>query len=302
VRCTGGSQRRKSEHGVADQVDGGLEPGQQQQQAERIQLRRRQLVAFRGQQLTHDVVAGLMATVLEHLGQQPSELPVSLDQAGHVRDGLRSGEGAADRGAVAGEGSAVGVRNPEEVGDDRDRQGRGQAGDQVPGTVGRDPVQEVVDHLLDPRAVPGDGVRSEGGRDEPAQPRVVRWVELEQRQRAVTAAESTTLDAYAEPSVPEHLATHLVRGGLVADQWAGDELATPPDLLIEGVGIAMALGGVEPGQRVPADMRMPSDLRPHDDELTCQGHDGVHEPSHIGAPPGHASLASMLRRGQAGLS
>ena len=42
----------KSEHCVADEVDGGLEPGQQQQQAQRIQLRRRQLVTLRGQQLT----------------------------------------------------------------------------------------------------------------------------------------------------------------------------------------------------------------------------------------------------------
>jgi hypothetical protein len=31
----------EGQHRIADQVDGGLEPGQQQQQAQRIQLRRR---------------------------------------------------------------------------------------------------------------------------------------------------------------------------------------------------------------------------------------------------------------------
>ena len=108
--------------------------------------------------------------------------------------------------------------------------GRGerQAGDQVPRPVGRGRVEQIVDHLLDPRAVPGDGVRGEGGRDEPAQPGVVGWVELEQRQRPVAAAESATLDADAEPPVAEHLATHAVRGRLVADQWAGNQRPARP--------------------------------------------------------------------------
>ena len=157
---------------------------------------------------------------------------------------------------------------PEEVGDHRDRQGRGQARDQVPRPVGGDRVKQVVDHLLDPRAVSGDGVRGEGGGNEPAQSGVIGWVQLEQRQRTVTSAESTALDAYAEAPVPQHLPTHAMGRRLVADQRAADQLPTPTDLLVEVVGIAATLGEIESGQRVPADVRVPDHLRPHHDELT----------------------------------
>ena len=87
-----GSERRRAtgrsgeegKHRVADQVDRGLEPGQQQQHAQRHQFIRRQLVGILGQQVAHDVVTGLLAAIVERLREDPSKPTVRLDQPSHV--------------------------------------------------------------------------------------------------------------------------------------------------------------------------------------------------------------------------
>ena len=64
--------------------------------------------------------------------------------------------------------------------------------------------------------------------------------------RPVTPVGSATLGADAEPPVPEHLATDPVGGGLEAGHRAGDQLPTPTDLVVEGVGVTATLGEVQP--------------------------------------------------------
>jgi hypothetical protein len=107
---------------------------------------------------------------------------------------------------------------------------------------------------------------------------VVGRVELQQRHLALTPVERT-LSLDAEPPVSENLATQPVGRSLEADHRASDQLSTPTDLVVDGIGVTAALGEVEPGVRVPAEMPVPGDRGPHHDELMCQGHDSVHESS-----------------------
>ena len=131
-------------------------------------------------------------------------------------------------------------------------------------------------------AISRDGVRGEGGGDEPAQPGVVGRVQLQQRHPALTPVERT-LGLDAEPPVPENLATHAVGRGLEADHRAGHQLAAPTDLVVDGVRVPATLGEVQPRVRVPAEPPVPGDRGAHHDELTRQGHDSVHGSSQVGA-------------------
>ena len=66
---------------VADRVDGCLEPGDQQQPAQRAEQGGRDLLVLLGEQRGDDVVAGVRGAPLEEVGEDLPQLALCLQQA-----------------------------------------------------------------------------------------------------------------------------------------------------------------------------------------------------------------------------
>ncbi len=74
---------------------------------------------------------------------------------------------------------AIGLRDPEELGDHGDRQRLGIVGDEVDLAAAAEVIDQTVDDRLDVRPEPLDGPRRERAADETAQPRVVGRLEVQ---------------------------------------------------------------------------------------------------------------------------
>ncbi len=82
------------------------------------------------------------------------------------------------------ESLAILHRDPEQLADDDDGQRVGEVLDQIHGVGLRHAVEETIDDLLDVRPQQLHHARGERLADETAQPRVVRGIALQHRERA----------------------------------------------------------------------------------------------------------------------
>jgi hypothetical protein len=112
-------------------------------------------------------------------------------------------------GTVGGERLLVDVGNAEQRADHRDRQWSGELADQVEARVRVHGVEELTDSLCHQGLVLRHSARCEGRGDEAAEPGVLGWVHLEQRE-------------------VQHLARQRVVGGLLRPEH--DEGAAADDL------------------------------------------------------------------------
>ena len=133
-----------------------------------------------------------------------------------------------------------------------------------------------------------DGVRGEGGRHEPAQSSVVGRIQLQQRHRALAPVESTpsAWTPNVGPGEPGDTRGES-RSGNRPPGWEPDPHADGPPR--RWGRDPTTLREVQPRVRIPAEPPVPRDRGAHHDELTGQGHDSVHESSHVGAAVHHAS-------------
>jgi hypothetical protein len=166
---------------VADEVDGGLEPRHEQQHAGADQFVEAQPVPFLfgGDQRREEGVVGPVPPVAD----QRIEVGTQLDLGPHallvgaVDLGL---QGGGDHLAPGPEAVPVGVRDPEELDDDPDRQRVGQRLDEIEAGRGVDVVEEVPGARPDPGFELGQPARAEGRGDQAANPGVVGRVHLQE--------------------------------------------------------------------------------------------------------------------------
>jgi hypothetical protein len=170
---------KQGEYAVADKVDGGLVPRDQEQEDHAEQLVLRELVTrlLRPHQRAHQVVSGVRALLLEEGVQVVSE-------GLHVRDEhlLQVFLGGIARDSGVGplaEGVPVFCGHAEQLGYDGDRQGEGVVVDQVHLAPVLDRVQQPVGYRLHARAHSLDQARRESSGDQRPQALVVGWVHVE---------------------------------------------------------------------------------------------------------------------------
>ncbi len=112
--------------------------------------------------------------------------------------------------------SASASGDAEQVGNDRDRQGRRQCGYQVELTRRFGAVEQVADPVLDAPPVARRLLGAERRLGEPAQPGVIRWVHVEERQVEVAGGRiglRAARRAYARAPVTQHQVADAVAGG-----------------------------------------------------------------------------------------
>ena len=170
---------------VADQVDRGLMPGAEQQDDIGGQFLVGKLAAvFLGlHQLRRQVVARIFPTQLEqlleiHLGHRVGGVTL-LDLFRRQRHRLE------DTSAIARtriEQLAMFLGDPEHVANDGDRQTECEILDQLHLSLGNEPVERLVDDLLDARAHVLDPARGERLHHQPAQAGMIRRVLLQHRE------------------------------------------------------------------------------------------------------------------------
>ena len=212
---------------VADEVDGRLVARHEQQQHHRDELGVRQAVAFllrgdeRGQQV---VVARRLAPLVDH----------AFDELAHVGRGLGGRkaflgrdqrlERERDRLRPRPQLIAFVGRHAEDLGDDLERERERERRDEVAPAVGRDSIEDLVDHLDDPRSPRLDRLRRERTGGEAPHTRVLRRVDVEKRLVEALVARLALLlvaeqadalgagvlgDVRTEPRVSQHLG-HVV--------------------------------------------------------------------------------------------
>ena len=185
--------RQERDHAVADEIRRGLEPGEEQQRRERVQLFVREAVRFVGRcilvgvlhdQAAQQVVLRTGAPLLD----QCVEERVALEhrRVGGVEHVARRSEleHRGERLRQHPELRAVLGRDAEQGADHADRELERELLHQLARIVLEHRVEEVVDHLLDLRAEQVDGARRELAHHEPSEPRVHGTVEVEHRPRA----------------------------------------------------------------------------------------------------------------------
>ena len=230
----------------------GLEARDQQQPTHRPQLLGPDPVALHRDQVADQVVARLDPPQLEERREQGVQLGVGPHQLAGMAQRPDAAEGAADRGAVAGERRGVGVGDAEELGDHRDRQRGGVRRHEVDVATVHDVVQETVDDLLDPPAVVRHAAWAEGAGGETTEPGVVRRVPVEEGQVDVVSRPGhVPFGLHAEASAAEHgAAGRVVHGRQVAEPGRDPPTLRPPDLLVDGIGVDSARPPAQPGERV----------------------------------------------------
>ncbi len=161
---------------VARSPVGGLYAGRQQEAEEGVDLLVVEAppVHFGRQQVADQVVGRMPTPLLQHVGEVVAECGRSGDAAVPV------GGDAGDGDGPSLEGGEVLSGQPEDLGDDLDGKVERQLLDQVGGTRGGEPVDELVHHPLDQVTLPPlEHLGSEGGRHQcPVQP-VLGLVHLE---------------------------------------------------------------------------------------------------------------------------
>ncbi len=247
-------------HTVTEHVDRGLVPGHEQQHRRGHHLVPGEVT---GHEVTEQVVAGIggpvpgqCAQVVGELGGRPlgGEPPV-VRQAVlvHLHDGVAPPH---HRGTILG-------GHPQQFGDHRHRERLGEVLEQVGLAVAGDAVGEGVHHpfreRLDGGPQPFHVPAGEGGRDQPPQPGVCRWLVLQQgvAVQHVERGEPLHRGRVAPEAAQAPVAQHRGRGRMgdrdrqaqalvVVDVALG---AQPGELRIR-VGEEARIGGIEHPQRL----------------------------------------------------
>ena len=195
---------------------------------------------------------------------------------------------------MPGEIHRTGVRDAQQVGDDRDGQRRGEAGHQVerPGRARR--VQQVPGGALDPAGVARHRLRAEGRHREPAQPGVVRRVHLQERQaeRVRVGRLAVGRGAGAEAPIAQDGVAHPVAGADPVAQPGRRQRAAGPEPPVDRVRVHPSRPQLEQGHRVAPEVAGPGDARPlpvktggeHDDLAELAQGCSVHAPG-LRQPP-----------------
>ncbi|MFD0474482.1 hypothetical protein ACFQ0B_44245 [Nonomuraea thailandensis] len=193
--------REQQPDAVDEDVDGGLLTGDEQELHHRDELVAVESVTLRLQrdELGEQVVLGDRSAA-------PGQL-VEVGGEGQRRRGIVVGRGDDDRRPLA-EPGAVLLGDPDELGDDVHGQGIDQVGHSVeraqPAGAGDQPVRDAGDPRLQPRDRPG----REGRADEPAQPGVVGWIELDELARRDSCRLApVVLRDHVRSLMPEHFVT-----------------------------------------------------------------------------------------------
>ncbi|OLT26406.1 hypothetical protein BJF83_21315 [Nocardiopsis sp. CNR-923] len=172
---------QQGHHPVADEVHRRLEPRDQQQAAHRGQLARRQTaVVVLGDQRREHVLARVGPAVLRHPGEHRVEFPgggADLPELARRPGAVQSGP---DHRADPHERLVVALADPQEPGDDGDRQRLGVVAHQVEVAALQRRVQQRLGGLLDLGPVPGHTARRESRARHLAQACVVGRIHLEE--------------------------------------------------------------------------------------------------------------------------
>ncbi|MFN8642092.1 MAG: hypothetical protein U0802_10720 [Candidatus Binatia bacterium] len=174
---------QQGQDGVGDQVGGGFVSGAEDQPAEGQQLGAAQDVA-----LVLDRHQGADQVVAR---RRPARLGDVAQIGGHVLErrlagaqaagGLQRVEQRRQRVRPVFEAGAVGARDAEQLGDHHHRQRIGEGGDQIHAPPRPHRLEQLVDQRLDARLQAFDHARREGLVDQPAQARVARRIDHQQR-------------------------------------------------------------------------------------------------------------------------
>ena len=254
----------QGQHGVADQVDGGLEPGDEQENAHRQHLTRLDLVALDRDQAADDVLPRFTPSQLEEVLEELGQFLVASLQLPCVTHRLDAVQRAADDHAVAGEVRGTGVRDAEQVGDHRDRQRRGEAGDQIEPARRAGPVQQIADRVLDLAGVARHRLRAERGQRELAQPGMVRRVHAEEGHVGGVrfGRLAVILGADAEAPVTQHRVAHPVAGAHPATQAGRGQRAALAQPVVDRIRIHPSRAQLEQRHRISLDVTGAGDARP----------------------------------------
>jgi len=242
--------------GVADQVDRGFEPRDEQEHAHRQDLVRPHLVGPGGDQAADDVVPGNPPPQVKELPEQPPQRGVAGLQPPRVAQRRDAVERGGDNRPVAGELARVRVGDTQQVGDNRDGQRRGKAGDQVELARHTGPVEEVTDRARYPVLVAGDRLRAERGQRQPAQPGVIRRVHLQEGQVELVrfGGGAGARGAHAEAPVTQHRVAYAMTRAHPVAQAGGDQRAPLADPVVDRVRIGPARAQPEQRHRIPLDV------------------------------------------------
>ncbi len=166
---------------VACAVDGRLVAGVEEQDAggDQLPLGQRVAVVHDGRQAADQVVARVGAPVREEGPQVVPELDARLDRLARRGLGWVELVHEADVGRPRPQLVAIRLRDPEQLGDDRHRQRLDIVCDEVDLARAADRVEQAVDDRLDAPAHGFDGSRRERLEDQPPEPRVIGWFEVE---------------------------------------------------------------------------------------------------------------------------
>ena len=282
------------QHAVADQVDRGLEPRDQQQAAQRQDLLGPHLIALRGDQLAQDVVARLAPAQLEEVLEQLPQYRVAGHQLPRVPQRPDAVERAADEHAVPREVGRTRVRDPQQVGDDGDRQRHGERGHQVELARGGGRVEQFADGALDPACIGGHRPRAERGCREPPQPRVVRRVHAQERQiELVVRGGNAVLLLGTDPEAPvtQHAVADPVAGGHPVAEPGRHQRALRPKPVVDRVRVDAAGAQLDQRHRVAPDVAGVGDARAG--EVQARG-EGEHLTEVGHAPPWRDNRALQL--------
>ena len=174
----------EGEEPVADQVDRGLVPGDEEEHAGGDQLTLAELVALflgrdeAGEQIRLRILPARGDEGAEIVGEGKAGVPAARDDIGVGGQDARV-EAPRDVGGPVLEHVLIRGGDAQHLADHPDGKRVGEVLDHVHGAGALDPVEEAVHDLLDVRAHHLDDPRREGAAHERAQTRVVRWI-LEQ--------------------------------------------------------------------------------------------------------------------------